>query len=202
MTRTYGTTDLEAVRAMVAGSRKTEVIDLRDQDAIVYVNPVDNIAMGFSGKRAKADFHYSYSSREKMLDAVERYRAGLQRAIDYKNERKAEKSKLSQLPNPFKVGDVLHYSWGWEQTQCEFYQVTEVKDKTVTVRAIAAEMTEATSSMACMMTAKPGEFLEGQWAETLTKRVLMQSEGSACLKMDHGYARVWNGKPQYRSWYA
>ena len=38
--------------------------------------------------------------------------------------------------NPFAVGDVLKYSWGYDQTNTDFYQVVAKTAKTITIREI------------------------------------------------------------------
>lgn len=43
--------------------------------------------------------------------------------------------------NRFKVNDVLAYTWGYEQTNCDFFQVVKVTPKTITVREIAGRET-------------------------------------------------------------
>jgi hypothetical protein len=42
--------------------------------------------------------------------------------------------------NPYKVGDVMVYSWGYDQTNIEFAQVIAVGPRSVTLRTICGEM--------------------------------------------------------------
>ena len=35
-----------------------------------------------------------------------------------KQEQRSQARK--NFVNPYKVGDILHHSWGWEQTNCDF----------------------------------------------------------------------------------
>ena len=42
------------------------------------------------------------------------------------------------------VGDVVYNSWGWNQTNIHWYQVVEVKAKSVVIRALARNFREAT----------------------------------------------------------
>ncbi|MGH8277889.1 MAG: hypothetical protein ACRETH_14465 [Steroidobacteraceae bacterium] len=42
----------------------------------------------------------------------------------------------------FSPGDVLAYSWGYDQTNIEFFEVTRATAKSVWLRAIAATVTE------------------------------------------------------------
>jgi hypothetical protein len=52
-------------------------------------------------------------------------------------QRKEEKKNaLNEFGNPFKIGDVFFNSWGYEQTNIDFYQVVEAKGKSLVFRAI------------------------------------------------------------------
>ena len=44
--------------------------------------------------------------------------------------------------NPYKAGDIVHTSWGWEQTNVDFYVVTRVTAARVWVREIAKDYRE------------------------------------------------------------
>jgi hypothetical protein len=55
--------------------------------------------------------------------------------------------------NSFNVGDILFNQWGYDQTNVDFYQVVATTAKTVTVRQIAAVLTERSRNSASSMTA-------------------------------------------------
>jgi len=125
------------------GARK--VAD-KNSDAVVYLSETNFAgkpgfyAVGFAGKRKKPDFNYRYRDEAKREEAVKRYFEGRQKTIDYKNkirdERKAAKRGLD-------VGDVLYASWGYDQTNIDYYQVTGLIGKTmVEVRPIAGAHVE------------------------------------------------------------
>jgi hypothetical protein len=98
------------------------------------------------------------------------------------------------------VGTLLHYSWGWEQTNCDFYQVVERRGLLVTIRAIAGREIAGRggSSMSCYMSAVRDAFLDGHQAETLVKRI-----GPWGLSMAHGSATPTDeAETHYCSWYA
>jgi hypothetical protein len=49
----------------------------------------------------------------------------------------------ASTPNPWKVGDLCHTSWGYDQTNVDAFQVTEVKSRTtIFVRAIGGKVEE------------------------------------------------------------
>lgn len=98
--------------------------------------------------------------------------------------------------NGFKVGDVVSYSWGYDQTNVDFFEVVAVTAKTVTVREVKKATTE--NGFMCGSTVPvPGAYV----GEPKRKRVCGTPEEPR-LSMDYGTARKWDGKPERCSWYA
>ena len=116
-------------------------------DATVYVYEVKGRphACMFGGKRSKPDSHYYYRSVEARDKAVEDYFDGIQASADrkaaYKAKQKAEKEKAVES---IKVGDIIVCSWGYDQTNVEFYQVVEKKGVTCKVQEIGQKVVEET----------------------------------------------------------
>jgi len=115
------------------------------------------------------------------------------RRIENANERKSFKHTL-------KEGDILSCSWGYDQTNVDFYQVTKVvSGKTVKIRQIAkksvdvkfGEYREVTSDY---VEPVKGSFLER--AEEMTKRV---SKGNCISISSFEFASPWSGKPMYET---
>jgi hypothetical protein len=93
--------------------------------------------LAFSGKRQKPDFHFLYpvpGQREaKAKRHFESVRASEAAQIQRREERKAEGHEL-------KLGSILRSSWGYDQTNVDFYQVTKlIGSKMVEIRQIAGE---------------------------------------------------------------
>lgn len=101
--------------------------------------------------------------------------------------------------NPFSKGDVLYKSWGYEQTNVDFYQVTETKGKTITIRELQQERTE-TGFMSGTTIALKDQFASD---ELITKRIQIrvwnETEPS---HIDVNDLSRWDGKPLYWSSYA
>ena len=52
------------------------------------------------------------------------------------DEKQAEKELKKNYRTSLKVGDIMHGSWGYDMTINEFYQITEIKNKTVVLQEI------------------------------------------------------------------
>ena len=126
----------------------------------------------------------------------------------------------AKFQNPYKVGDILHHSWGYDQTNCDFYQVVEVNKASVILRKIGDQTVPGSEGFMCeSLIPKKGAFIEkGTQAlskldrdispenPTITKRVscYMIDDGSLryYIPVPYGWCDLWEGKPEYSSWYA
>jgi hypothetical protein len=157
-------------------------------------------AMVFGGKRNKPDLHVQYAKPERREQHLKEHIENARRVAEYKSERQA---KRQGFRHSFKVGDILHHSWGYEQTNCEFYQVTGTTPGTITIREIAQKTepgSEISHGMAENRLPVPGNFLDK--SEPITKRVQFSESGPGSVPMKHGCCSLWDGRPKYCSWYA
>ena len=99
--------------------------------------------IGFSGKRVKPDFHFSFRSTDYADRYQETWHKGLVSRATDKAERKAERAAKLAQPHPLAVGDVLVSSWGYEQTNYDYYQVTRLVGKqSVEIRQLGRQAAE------------------------------------------------------------
>jgi hypothetical protein len=95
----------------------------------------------FGGKRAKPDWHYHFvrfngsSPEEQREKRIKEWIENQRERAEATRKRRKEANKGHTL----KVGDVLSASWGYDQTNVNFFQVVEVPSKCyVVVRGIAS----------------------------------------------------------------
>jgi len=136
-------------------------------------------------------------------------------------EAKERKKKArARFQNPYKVGDILHHSWGYDQTNCDFYQVVEVKKASVVLRKIGAKTVPGSEGFMSesLMPEKDAFIIEGSQAltkknkaitpdnPTIFKRVSFYVKEDETLRYfiptPYGWCDLWEGKPEYNSWYA
>lgn len=115
-------------------------------------------------------------------------------------------------PNPeVKVGSLFCMSWGYDQTNVNFFQVTRLSPKGIFVREIAGKAVEGSEGMMCnKMVAVPNSFLsESQWCggygngnTELARRLNGGNKPSFSIKSRY-FAFLTNETEQhYCSWYA
>ena len=132
-------TQVEQERQAWATRHGLQVIDQDDTTGfIAYANGRD-VAL-FGGRRTKPDAWVRYSSPEAACERAAQYKAALQAKQADKTARRAEEAAKDC---PLQVGDVLCASWGYEQTNVDFYQVTARSGrKTVELRKLASQRNE------------------------------------------------------------
>ena len=158
-------------------------------------------ALAFGGKRNKPDLNYRYRSVERREQSIKEYLDG-QRATQ---QHKAEiQSKRKGFKHGYEIGDLLSYSWGYDQTNVDFFQVVGRTDSTVTLRAIGGRQIDKGDGWLSMSThyaAVRDSFLAK--SEPFTKRVQYSENGKGYISMDHGCASLTNEtEAHYCSWYA
>jgi hypothetical protein len=113
-----------------------------DAEAWAWTNGTRLFAVGFLG-RAQSPYQgstFCFRTAEQRM----RWVAGLFNAATseakYRQEREAAKTAARAKPHGLKVGDVLRSSWGYDQTNVDFYQVTAlIGSQTVEYRPIGQE---------------------------------------------------------------
>jgi len=92
--------------------------------------------IAFVGKQRKPIWHHRFpseSNREKKIDeTIESRRRYVEQKLEVLKQRRDFQHGLVE-------GDILYSSWGYDQTNVDFYQVTEVRGKHVIVREIASQ---------------------------------------------------------------
>lgn len=147
---------------------------------------------------------YRFSTSEARDAYIASWRIKQQAKVNIRLGKKQRKEELLKtFVNPYKVGDILHSSWGYDQTNVEWFQVVEVKARSICIRQIGAKITEYHSSMSGTSRAQPDNFIgERIW------RTLQFSLGDEKLHVGvcspiHGYLYTDDGKLEHHvSWYA
>lgn len=130
-------------------------------------------------------------------------------SVDYKYEEKIAKVVEVGTIKP-KVGDILYSSWGYDQTNIEFFKVVKVSEFSVWIQKVGSKVVEVTgwahqnvvptdsSEYEVRIWEKPGEY------ETRTypvKRHKIQEWGGSygVSLSSYSAAFLWDGKPKGQS---
>jgi hypothetical protein len=97
----------------------------------------------------KVEQNYRYGKPERLIESLKYFINNKLSFLKRKEEEKEQKQEFRKtMVNPFKVGDILYDSWGYEQTNIDFFQVTKVSDKSVWITPIAQEQVPNTQGHA------------------------------------------------------
>lgn len=100
-------------------------------------------AIAFWGTSGKPQLHYSYPNEQQRQQAIDNWKHSVEQSVKLRSE--AAKARTSE-PCTLKAGDIVNTSWGYDQTNVDFYIVTRVSGKRVYLRQIASDY-EATGHM-------------------------------------------------------
>jgi hypothetical protein len=157
-----------------------------------YVDTERNIAIFYKGKSNKPVFHNRFRNAEDMGKKINGTISSLMRWEDQKLERKNARKEALAQPHNLKVGDVLYTSWGYEQTNVDFYQVTKLVGKrSVEIRPVA-QTTEQSQAYADYVVPVKDAFR----GDAELKRV---STSNTVNIASYASASLWDGRGVYQT---
>lgn len=147
------------------------------------------------GKQAKPHANYAFPSaerREAYIDGLKRNEKSYQ---EYKAKLRASKeARIAENKSTFKEGAILYASWGYDQTNIDFYQITERRGAYAWIRPIASKRVSTNGYDSYMVvadkdhfTGKPEKKLIGPYGLSLTS---------------YSSASLWDGRPLNETHYA
>lgn len=164
-----------------------------ENNSIVLIDPKNElIVMGFSGRSKKSKFYLIFGTLERRNEYIEVFFENQKKNIIKKKKLQEERSKLNH--DNIELGTIYYTSWGYEQTNGEFYQLIEKKGKkTLILKEIGGK--QVSSGMDC-------GYFEPIKDEFISKDLLETRVGSMYLgKSYHRHLSKYSGTAVYRSWY-
>lgn len=90
------------------------------------------------GKAQKPYAHIRFNTPERRSDYVLEQVDADKLSVAFKKEQaEKEAALLQEMREKITVGTIFHYSWGYDQTNCEFFQVVRKSGAVVWIRPIA-----------------------------------------------------------------
>lgn len=102
-----------------------------------------------------------------------------------------------------KVNDILVCSWGYDQTNVDFYKVLKLSPsgKSITIQRINSQVKEDGFMCGTSVPAVPHTVSDYR-GEPMTKRIKIMEDGYCVNISSYSTAFLWDGKPERCSWYA
>jgi hypothetical protein len=164
-------------------------------------------ALAFHGRAQKPDWHYTFQSVEALKLKIKNFIAGYTAHSEMIQEIRGKRNQPTQL----KIGDILYGSWGYDQTNIDYFQVTGRKGKRgVYVRPLAQITIPGSEGFMCEnVIPDPNHFIGIETYHIAQKDSIAYNPSDKYLKPgqkpreERRYtAHLWDGKPDYQSHYA
>jgi hypothetical protein len=152
-------------------------------------------AIGFRGKAVKPTFHYRFKGEAERVGYVEKQFVAAVELLALRAQRKAAVAPVEASLH-YSIGDIVYNSWGYDQTNVEFYQVVGVKGCSIELREIA-QNAKSIGWASAKVTPRIGEFLE----KSQSFRKIVRANGY--ISFTYGCGTKWEqGQEVYSSSYA
>lgn len=144
--------------------------------------------VAFAGKANKPLWNYLFRDVAQLQRQVNDTIESRKTHMEYKQKRMDERKNFSHT---LKIGDILYSSWGYDQTNVDFYQVTAVGDKSVKMRPIEQKVVSGSQGYDNVV-AVPDHFS----GPDVLKRV---GPNNVIRLNSYSSAYPWDGKPKYQT---
>lgn len=163
--------------------------NLTDEEAIVFVHKEKMIATAFSGKKATQDWSYRFRDERERRKYIQDYFVKCKQAQELKIERAARRiKKKKEFFASIKEGDIFVDSWGYDQTNIDYYVVTKKLKASIKIKQIGKNV-EYGEFSTNKVTPNPLHFLSS--GEEMTK---IPQDGYIKIN-GYRYAVLWDGVP-------
>lgn len=142
--------------------------------------------IAFAGKANKPLWHYRFRSEAERNRRIEETIKSRKLTLKYKQD---QADARKDYKHDYTVGDFLYASWGYDQTNVDFYQVVEVKGAVIVVRKVAEKVVSESSSSEQVAPIE-GKFLGP---------AIRVKPGLHGTKIEGHHGSKWDGKPKHQT---
>ena len=168
-------------------------------------NNIVNASIGETvSTRHKNGMNYEYSITDALTQ--QGYKKGIEFDTDFNwsncqtyIKKLAEIKPYSKPKHNIKPGDIFYNSWGYEQTNIDFYQVVSTTAKTITLRAIKGTSNDYNDYH---MTGSKVAAKDSFCSDELIRKTPYLMGGTWCISFEFGAGSQWDGSPMDYSCYA
>lgn len=170
--------------------------------AVVYLYVNKDGQPTFQAYRARSQkpvMWLRYQTTERRDARVRQFLESEQAKYESQQRRKAERFQ----PHNLEPGVLFYTSWGYDQTNVTFYEVSKIVGKnTVALQELGSQRANESEGYSHGMADHAVPDQSRKIGKPQRYRVDMEG-GTPSMKIHcSAWARIWDGKPLYRSWYA
>lgn len=183
------TAQIDALRA-----KGWTIHTLKTCSAVIASSPDGLYAKGWVGKSEKPAFYHQFKTPESRLAHCQHWAALI---AEREQRRKAASAEQAQkraglrAADHYTVGDVLYSSWGYEQTNVDYFEVIAVREKSIVIRQLECCASYEMQTMSGKKQPDRGNYK----GEPITK--ILSPEGRVSMEFSGLYK--WDGRARYYS---
>lgn len=192
---------LDIFQAQRENESNEHYLDLNIHRELSKKNPVVKI---FKGKALKPYANYYFKTVEKLEEYIAQEKKTAEKRIQSKKDDKENKEKvLADYKIQMKVGNILVCSWGYEQTNIDFYIVQDIKGKFAVIQKIGqAHFTEDQAYMQDDVLPDRSKLV----GKPMRKKICLNVYGdrvSECIKLSSfQHLKLWDCQVMHATYYA
>ena len=153
-------------------------------------------AIAFQGKADKPLWNYNFQNdamrQRTIAETIRSRKDTLKRKQEVADERKNTMHGLT-------VGAILTASWGYDQTQIDWFQVIATNGKQVTIREIQGKVVRTDSVGNEYVVAMPDHFLQGEAPLKKIPSGSVEKRNVSIKLTSYKWLSLWDGKPKYQT---
>lgn len=181
-------------RSILEANPTAQVEEMQDIGVVIirYVSPKGRMAAAMYTRRSdKPVWVYVFKSDMAREIYIQSQVDAVTQAVQERKERAQAKKEFQ---HNLQVGNILVSSWGYDQTNIDFYEVINVTPKQVAVRKIEKKTVGGGGSTHNLVVPLPGRFQPGPALKKIPQK---SSMGGAYVKINTSEsAYLWDGRPE------
>lgn len=162
---------------------------INNEYGIVFFPEDRMYGIAYTKKATRHTWHYRFKDASQCMETAQSFLDSLEKRAETRAKAKVDRMK----PHTLKVNDILSASWGYDQTNVDFFKVVSTTKNSVRVVEIGQNLVEMTGDMTETVTADPDNVLSTPKLYRVDARY-----NSICIK-NFIVASPWDGKPKYQS---
>ncbi len=146
----------------------------------------------FLGNSSKPSNNFYCHTIERRDEVIENFKSNVIKRNSCKEERRKERKEFKTA---CKVGDIFVSSWGYEQTNVDYYKILEINGNTAIFVEIGKSVVEGSQGHDCCNVMPSPESIIGE----PFKKIIQFGEYISMASYE--YCCKWDGRANYKSWY-
>lgn len=176
---------------------KHDVITYADAGVEIWIftKDTDILAAAFPIKGKNSIWYYSFKNREQLDGKIKEL---VDSKLAWKKE-VAERKAKRLAPHTLKVGDILYASWGYDQTNIDWFKVDKLMGKhKVTLVPLGSKITGETPE-GYDDRVLPAEQVDRNAFVTGSKNYMVDGSNNSVTLASFAWAMPWDGKFRYET---